>query len=404
MNKKYLKIIGVVLIIAIVGFGGYKAFSSDAGDQVVVQVGEVKKEAIASTIFTNGKVVSDDTRNLSFPISGEVSQVNFEKGDYITKGDIIAKLDTEDYQREIDKLKLTLATNKNNLNKYQNNVDGTYLVPYENAQLNYEKAKKQYEDGQQLYDAGAISQSQLQDYKHAMDVAYNNYLSAQSTYQSVDHELRNLELTVESTELAIQNLEEKIENSYLEAPINGVLTEKLVNESEYAVQDNPAFILEDLENLNVETTISQFDINQVKIGQTVEISRIGDETSVQGEVIDIGKTAIESGQSSVVPVEIKLNEATDFKTNFTVNVELTTASNDNAIVIPYESIYTNKDGENMIYEVIDNTVKAHTIKTGIRGDLMVELVSPVLDEGTKIILSPTQAIEDGIQVKYAQEN
>jgi HlyD family secretion protein len=120
-------------------------------------------------------------------------------------------------------------------------------------------------------------------------------------------------------------------------------------------------------------------------------------------VIDIGKTAIESGQSSVVPVEIKLIEPTDFKTNFTVNVELTTASNDNATVVPYEAIYTNKDGEKIIYEVVENTVKAHTIKTGIRGDLMVELVSPSLSAGTKIILSPTEAIEDGIQVKYSQE-
>lgn len=404
MNKKYLKIIGVVLLIAIVGFGGYKAFSSDTGEKVVVQVGEVKQEAIDSTIFTNGKVVSDDTRNLSFPISGEVSQVNFEKGDYITQGEIIAKLDTEDYQREIEKLELTLETNRNNLNKYRNNIDGTYLVPYENAELNYEKAKKQYEDGQQLYDAGAISQSQVAEYKHAMEVAYNNYLSAQSTYQSVDHEIRNLQLTIESTELAIKNLEEKIENSFLEAPISGVLTEKLVNESEYAVQDKPVFILEDLENLNVETTISQFDINQVKIGQAVDISRIGDEVSVQGEVINIGRTAIESGQSSVVPVEIKLIEPTDYKTNFTVNVELTTASKDNAIVVPYESIYTNKDGEKIIYEVIDDTVKAHTIETGIRGDLTIELVSPVLEEGTKVILAPTEAIEDGIKVKYSQEN
>jgi HlyD family secretion protein len=156
--------------------------------------------------------------------------------------------------------------------------------------------------------------------------------------------------------------------------------------------------------LKVEISIGEYDVNRVKIGQKTIIrgDGIGDE-KYSGEIIKIAPIAYsESGGQSVnnvVPVEVKINESnTKFKPNFSANVEIEVASVKDAITIPFEAMVRDKDGAISIFVVEDNIAVKKNIKTGVEGELYLEVTEGDLEEGDMIIINPAANIQDGSEV------
>ena len=108
-----------------------------------------------------------------------------------------------------------------------------------------------------------------------------------------------------------------------------------------------------------------------------------------------------NGQSTetVVKIKMAINEKnTKFKPNFSANVEIQTAAIDNALTIPYESIYTTKEGEKLVFVVKDGMLSERKVKTGVEGDLVVEVIGSVLEDQEVIVLNPTEDLKDGAKV------
>ncbi len=113
-----------------------------------------------------------------------------------------------------------------------------------------------------------------------------------------------------------------------------------------------------------------------------------------------------NGQSTETIVEVKIgieDKDTEFKPNFSANVEINTAKKEEILVVPYEAIYSSKDGKKIIYTIENNKAKENVITTGIEGDLVLEVIGEGLNEGQEVILNPTENIKDGVELNVSKE-
>ncbi len=70
--------------------------------------------------------------------------------------------------------------------------------------------------------------------------------------------------------------------------------------------------------------------------------------------------------------------------NFTVTIEILTNSSDHAMVVPFEAISKNRDGESVVLKKVGESTSPIVVQTGITNELYMEVISDELQVGDVI--------------------
>lgn len=408
LKKKTLLISFVVIVVIFfISFATVKAIKSKNNKGIPVKTAKIEKQDIKSNIFTSGVVVSKEERQVASDLTRKVIEILVEEGDKVTKGQMLAKLDASELEYQLKDAEINLEISKDKLQQLSKQDKASLETTFKNAEIFYNELLKNYEDKKSLYEAGAISKNDLNTAKSSMERAYNEYILAKKNYENADDlsEIRIQEKQIKALELRIAKIKEDIEKTNITSPIDGTITKVNASELSIVSPNMVLFNIQDIENLEVVTNISEYDISKVKLGQLVKITGDGiGKEEYEGVIKYISPHAesIRNGQSTETVVEVKIDikdKDTEFKPNFTANIEINTANKKGVLVVPYEAIYTNKDGTKSIFIVEDDKAKKINIETGIEGDMVVEVIGEGFKEGDLVILNPTEKIEDGSSVK-----
>ncbi len=408
IRRKKMIIISVTIVavffISIATVGAIK--SKDDGG-IPVKTTEIKKQDIESNIITSGTVISKEERNITSDLSGKVKEILVEEGEKVKKGQLLAKLDSRDLEHDLQQAKINLEIAQGELEQLKSEDMMEFEINYKNAEIEYNDAVDEYEDQKLLYEVGGVSKSELEDAKSMMDRQYNNYILAKKNYEDVcnTYEIEVQEKRIQGAELNIKKYQEDLENSIIRSPIDGTVVDKKVSELDVVSSSTEMFVIQDTDNLEVVTDISEYDISEVKIGQRVKVTGEGVGDKEYGGIVKYispNAVTIKNGSSTETIVEVKIeikDKNTEFKPNFSADIEINTAQKNGALVLPYEAIYSDKDSTKVIYLVENNKAKRTVVETGIEGDMVVEILGENLKENDKVILNPTEMIKDGVEVK-----
>jgi HlyD family secretion protein len=133
LRRKIFAIVVVAIIALIVLRGG-------AADTSVVET--VKKQTITRTVIASGKVVSSTDLSLGFEVSDVVRSVNVSVGDKVSKGAIIATLNSGEERAAVTSAKGALLAADA---RYKKVLEGSSNEEIALAQVNLDNAKKDLE-------------------------------------------------------------------------------------------------------------------------------------------------------------------------------------------------------------------------------------------------------------------
>ena len=111
-NKKWYWIITLVLLILIVVVIVVKQNRDTA---VEVTIEKVSKRTLIETVVANGKIQPALDVKISPYISGEVVELFVREGNYVYKGDILAKIDPTLYISNFEQVEASVNTAKANM-------------------------------------------------------------------------------------------------------------------------------------------------------------------------------------------------------------------------------------------------------------------------------------------------
>ncbi|SCZ80544.1 efflux RND transporter periplasmic adaptor subunit [Acidaminobacter hydrogenoformans] len=394
----------VVAVIAAIGLVIWRTTHMEEG--TLVYTDQVIASEAESYVYASGKVVASEDRSVYAQVPGLIETVSVSLGQQVQKGEVLATLDSEDLDQRIAAARIQLSIAQENLNQSQNAGKLNYDLPLKTAQAAYEDAVKLVEDQQALFDAGAISQSELDQAKRQLERAEIEKLSAERGYSGYGQGsvLRIQNLSVSSARLALEELQSQKEKLLIKSPANGVVYAINAQPGEQAAQTMPLFSVASSDQLKVTATISEYDIASVEEGQSVLIRSDGFTETYQGVVSYISEVAenVISGQAAetVVAIEVAFqDQETKFRPNYSASMEILTAKKSEALMVPYEAVYTDAQGVRRIFVIEEGTARARIVTLGIEGDLNVEVLGDGLAEGDVIILNPTETLKDGDPVK-----
>lgn len=146
--KKSIGIISLVLAGVTASFL-WLGCTGSATTQTPTQTTTVQRGNLTTYINASGNLAFSTTQDLAFGQSGQVAQINVQVGDNITRGEVLAKLDTTDLEQAVDSANLSVQSAQIALTVAQNaqsNINSAQ-IDLQNTQNNLAKLSYPYDFG-----------------------------------------------------------------------------------------------------------------------------------------------------------------------------------------------------------------------------------------------------------------
>lgn len=295
---------------------------------------------------------------------------------------------------------------------------------YQAAQVQTDNAKAAFDAAREVYENKDTQvESLLDDYRDAVTDAQENVSDAEVALQEAE-EQRELALhgysnSVSSaqiaadqtvTEMNLADAQENIDKCTVTAPAAGTVTAVYVNEGESNASGSLLFVIENLEELEIVTSVREYDIASLAVGMPAEIKTdaTGD-TVYSGQVKDIAITAQKDAYGNTVSssnAEFDVTLSVDpgeggLLVGMNGRATITTDSTEGVLAVLYSSLGYDEDGAPyvMVARPQDDgtlVVEKVPVETGVETDFEVEVISDALAEGDLILDDPTAVAEGTI--------
>ncbi len=295
---------------------------------------------------------------------------------------------------------------------------------YQAAQVQTDNAKAAFDAAREVYENKDTQvESLLDDYRDAVTDAQENVSDAEVALQEAE-EQRELALhgysnSVSSaqiatdqtvTEMNLADAQENIDKCTVTAPAAGTVTAIYVNEGESNASGSLLFVIENLDELEIVTSVREYDIASLAVGMPAEIKTdaTGD-TVYSGQVKDIAITAQKDAYGNTVSssnAEFDVTLSVDpgeggLLVGMNGRATITTDSTEGVLAVLYSSLGYDEDGAPYVMAARpqdDGTlvVEKVPVETGVETDFEVEVISDALAEGDLILDDPTAVAEGTI--------
>ncbi len=372
-------------LIVVEVFSAMDMFSKET-DSVEVKTSTITRGNISNTVTATGTLEASVTVDVGTQVSGKINKIYVDYNSTVTKGQLIAVLDTESLESTLESSKASLDA--------------------ASAKLKYQEAR--YNKYKDLNDKQLIAEVDFDEIEYEYKSALASYQSAKAVYATA------------KTNLSY---------AYIYAPIDGIILEKDVEEGETvaASYETPTLftIANDLSKMEIEADVDEADIGQIKEGQRVEftVDAFPDKT-FNGDVKEIHLNP--TTESNVVTYQVIITASNPEKLlmpGMTTSVSFYVVESKNVLLVPNEAVDLHSvqlmkapeapsdgseegrmapsmendsiDGErHMVFVKENSKIKPVGVVLGVTDEINYEVLSG-LKEGQEIVVSMETKSKNG---------
>lgn len=345
----------------------------DAGSKVEV------KEFIFSQIDQSIELQGQTTHNKKIDVksetTGNIINIAFKRGDKVSKGEELIKISIENRKellnsakKDLDRLNKELELNeKNKINRLSQNKELIKLYEIEFA------------SAKQLIDKGLSSKSKL-------SLASFNLANARSDQEDIlitfESQQSSIGAQIANVRSQLKNIELDIDKTVINSPFSGIISDKMIEESEYITPGNIMFTIIDLNPIKIQGYLSEFDVNKVSLGTKAIIENTNG-LKKTGTISFISPSAETSTRTFEITIEAD-NADLSFKSGITTKITIA-GSELKAHKIPPSILTLQDDGTVGVKAVNDENIVIFYPTTSVKDTIDGIWVSGLPDKVNLIV-------------------
>jgi len=357
----------------------------------VVDTEPVKREAVNRTVNVSGTLAAENEVTVSSEAEGVVSKILADLGDRVVAGQVLAELDREKLQYNVDQQKAALARS---LARYGASepghlppIDQTPDVKRAAAELN--QAKRGYDRAAELSKRQLVSQQ-------ALDDADSILHTKQAEYDSALQNARNLAADIDASNAAAKLAERQLRDASIRAPFDGYVQQRIISLGELVKAQMPVMRIVRVDPLKVTAEIPEGLAPWIQSGQTVDLQVDAyPDRMFTGRVSRISPTV--NQPTRAFPFEALVpNPQGLLKPGTFVRVKLTTNHVEQLLTLPYAALQY-RYGVNRAYVVTGDSIVGREVKVGDRLGDRIEILGGV-SAGDVVAMTDVDNLADGMKV------
>src|SRR5262249_2857156 len=327
-------IIGGVLLFLLLGAARFIYNRVNAATEVeVVRVssitgGRADTPAGEVILSATGYIVAHHKIQVASKVVGKVAWIGVEKGDRVKQGQVITRLEDDEYKAQLQQANGQLASLEARLLELRN---GSRPEEIEVAEANLAReradlanAKINLDRMERLLKDQVVSQQNYDDAKARYEAQAARVASLNKTYQLVkigprQESIAQVRGEIERAKGEVAFAETQLANTVIRAPITGTILERVVEKGEFVttgfVGDRGAkgyvVSMADMQDLQVELDINQIDFAKLAPNQRgVLRTDAYRDRSYQGYIEEISPEA--NRQKATVQVKVKVLNSDEY--------------------------------------------------------------------------------------------
>ena len=221
------------------------------------------------------------------------------------------------------------------------------------------------------------------------------------TGDSVDNQLQNAKASLESAQ-------DRLDDYMVTSPITGTVVEKTVkagdNVGTGSNSNNTLCIIYDLTYLEMTLNIDELDIDNVEVGQTVNVTSDAKEgQTFTGVVTKVSVVGTTSGGMTTYPVTVRIDDTDGLRPGMNVDAEIVLSSADGVLAIPSlavnrgDTVLVTSDSPSAANALEQEAPEGYAyvqVTTGVSDDSYIEITSG-LQEGDTVAYLRTASSGSG---------
>jgi RND family efflux transporter MFP subunit len=317
--------------------------SGNPGNRVPVQTMDLAPETFNHFIEVSGTAEAVKEAFISPEVSGQIRELYVNEGDYVEKGQVLAKLNTEITESNIADLQASL-----------------------------DLAETVYEKQARLWEKGIGSEIQ--------------YLNAKNSKESLEQKLVALKA--------------QLDMAIIKSPVSGIVDEIYAKKGELAMPGMQLMQVVNLDELYINADVSESYLNQVREGETVTLGfPVYPDMKMEVPIHRKGNVINPNNRTFTVQLKVK-NPDRLLKPNILSVIHINDFSADSALVVPSALIKQDLTGS-YLYAVQKKDDRMIARKVYIKpGKTYLDktMVLEGLQAGQAIIMQGYNMVSDGTEV------
>jgi len=310
--SKFRIILGLVLIVSVTAivlfFVNGKADNLERAGPRYKEV-TVEWGTFEIAVSASGVVKPIDRVEIKSKASGQIEELPVEVGDFVRKGELIARLDQKDEKTAVEQAQADMDIAKAELNQ---------------AQLTFERRDK-------LFQENLISEEERDQLVLNLAVAKGKLIQATST---------------------LDRARERLSESIVRAPIDGIILQKYVEEGQIIASGvsnvsggTPIVDIADMRSVYIEAGIDEIDIGKISIGQSATVvAEAYPRLNFQGKIVRIAPEAVVEQNVTLFDVVVEVqNTEGKLKSGMNTTIEITIVKKEDVLLAPVMALQMERE-------------------------------------------------------------
>ena len=360
-----------------------------------VEVKKVVERTVSETTLIQGRIVLQKPFSISAEFTSNTKLENLSIGDFIIKGKLIAKHNSEklELQRNIEEIKLKGLKLKikelEQLLKFENELKQVNIKKNKISNEKLNRAKN-------LFDKKTISRESLDNVEQLF--LNNNEILIKNNKEifKINSELESLKNEIEVSRVKIFELTRDIDKSYVKSPIDGQLIELIEQENKYVKEGEIIAKIQPLSYFEVEADVPSQYITPLQLTDRLS-GTLRDKFKLDLSLKSVYPfEKIKSGSRTTVFKLINKINNINFAQNMPVQIDIPTTLPKKVLLIPKDALIPLSNGY-IVYIAEEGKAKRRIVKLGGNYDNFV-IVLKGLEKDEVVITKGNEIINDGSKI------
>ena len=383
-RRKLLYLIGAAIALILAGILYMQGVFAPAVKVEAASVTQMYPSQTFTLLNASGYVVAQRKAAVASKVTGRIISLLVEEGSTVKKGQVIARLESDDVAAARDQAKANLDAAR-------------YAL--EQAKAEFNDATITFNRNKELIGQGYVAQAE--------------YDASEARFRKAKAGVSAAEAAVQASAAALQGASVAYEYTLIRAPFDAVVLTKNADIGDIvtpigAAADAKAAVVSiaDMSSLQVEVDVSESNLQQVKTGQPCEILLDAlPEYRFRGAVHMIVPTADRTKATVMVKIRFidsdnRILPEMSAKVAFLSREVMSGEGKPRTVVYP-AAIVDRKD-KKAVFLITDNRVIETQVSLGEKLGDMVEVLSGV-KTGDRLVLKPLDRMRNGQRIKIVEK-
>jgi HlyD family secretion protein len=350
-----------------------------------VKVAKVEKRDLVAQVYGNGTVEAKVVVGVSSKITGKIVELYADQGDHVKRGQLLAKLENDDFLQQQHQSEAGVNRAAANLNVEKANL--------QKARANLALAEKNAQRFKNLAEKNLVSKLEAEQYDNTCQVAREEVARCTAAVESVQ-----MEQAANHANLGFAR--SKVADTLIYAPQDGIIITRDLEKGATVTPGISIFTLADPRTVWVKANVDESQLKGIAVGKKAMIAlRSTVNEQFPGQVARLGRESDRVTEELEVDVTFT-QPLKNFRLGEQSDVYIMTEAKKGVPSLPSAAL-TTKEKKRGVWVMADGRLKFKPLTVGIEDRRNFTEIVAGLDGSERVVVAPPQEMarfSDGMKV------